>query len=78
MEKEFTPEMKARLKEWVSAAKSVDEIIALAKESGIELTPEKAEELLRNYDKFRELSDDDLDNVSGGDGYRKILSNVIN
>ena len=58
-------EMIAKLKE----AKSVEDVIAIAKEYGKELTIEQAQEI---YDKMKaaatgELSDDDLEAVAGGD-----------
>ena len=57
-------EMIAKLKE----AKSVEEIVAIAKEFGKEVTLEQAQELL---DRMKgaangELSDEDLDAVVGG------------
>ena len=55
-------ELIAKLKE----AKSADEILALAKESGIELDEEKAKELFSQLNASGELSDDDLDKVAGG------------
>ena len=54
-------ELIAKLKE----AKSADEILALAKESGIELDEEKAKELFSQLNASGELSDDDLDKVAG-------------
>ena len=46
-------------------AKSAEELLALAKENGIEMTEEQAKEL---YELLQsgELSDDDLDGVAGG------------
>ncbi len=52
----------AKLKE----AKSADEILVLAKESGVELDEEKAKELFSQLNATGELSDDDLDKVAGG------------
>ena len=57
-------EMIAKLKE----AKSAEDVIAIAKEHGKELTQEQAQEL---YDKLKaaeggELSDEDLEAVAGG------------
>ena len=53
--------------EKMKAAKSVEEIIAVAKEFGEELTKEKAAELLNSLGNVEgELSDDDLDAVAGG------------
>ena len=48
-------------------AKTVEELLALAKESGIELTEEKAKTYFaRLHPVAGELTDDELDNVSGG------------
>ena len=48
-------------------AKSVEELMALAKETGIELTEEDAKMYFEQFNsKKGELSDDELDNVSGG------------
>ena len=48
-------------------AKSVEELIALAKENGIELTEEEANTYLAQLNpKKGEISDDELDVVSGG------------
>ena len=56
-------EMIAKAKE----AKSVEELIALAKENGVELTEEEAKTYFEQLNaKKGELSDDELDNVSGG------------
>lgn len=60
MEKE---ELIAKLKE----VKSVDDILALAKENGIEITPEKAKELFDEIKSNGELTDDQLESVAGGD-----------
>ncbi len=51
MEKEFTPEMFQKFKEVISTANSAEEILALAKERGMELTLEKAQELFVKYHK---------------------------
>ena len=48
-------------------AKSVEELMALAKETGIELTEEDAKMYFEQFNaKKGELSDDELDVVSGG------------
>ncbi len=62
MENNFTPEQVEKAK----AAKSPEELLALAKESGAELTPEQADAYFERLNKQGELSDDELDNVSGG------------
>ncbi len=50
----------------LKGVKSVDDIIALAKENGIEITPDKAKELFERITASGEMSDDELDNVAGG------------
>ena len=52
--------------EKAKAAKSVEELLALAKEHNIELTAEQAKDV---FDKLRtgELPDDDLESVAGGE-----------
>ena len=47
-------------------AKSADELIAIAKENGVELSAEEAKNYFEQLNTSRELSDDELDNVSGG------------
>ena len=61
--KNLTPEMIEKAK----AAKSVDELLALAKENEIELTEEEAKAYFEQLNpKSGELSDEDLDSVAGG------------
>ena len=68
---------KEELIQKLQAAKSVDEIIAIAKENGIEITSEKAQELLDKLTvKDGELSDDMLDAVSGG-GFKDWLRGIF-
>ena len=52
--------------EKAKAAKSAEELLALAKENNIELTAEQAKDA---FDRLRtgELPDDDLESVSGGE-----------
>lgn len=59
---ELTKEMIEKAKE----AKTVEELVAFAKENGMELTFEEAEQCFTRMHKSGELSDDELDNVSGG------------
>ncbi len=54
-------EFLAKLKD----AKSADDILALAKENGVEMTPDKAKELFEQMS-GNELSDEQLENVAGG------------
>ena len=67
MDNKFTPELIEKAKE----AKTPEELFALAKENGVELTEESAAayfEIMKP--KAGELADDELNNVSGG-GCRK-------
>ena len=50
----------------LTEAKTAEELIAIAKEYGKELTKEQADEMLKPADTEGELSDDDLDSVAGG------------
>ena len=54
------------LLEKAKAAKSAGELLALAKNEGIELTAEQAAKAFAELNKTGELSDEELDNVSGG------------
>lgn len=47
-------------------AKSAEELLALAKEAGIELTAEQAKEKFDILHSEGELADEELDNVAGG------------
>ena len=47
-------------------AKSVEELLALARENNIELTEEQAKECYDRLKGIGELSDDELANVAGG------------
>ncbi len=47
-------------------AKSVDELLKLAKENKVELSKEKAQEIFSRLHREGELVDDELDSVSGG------------
>ena len=58
----FTPEQLAKAK----SAKSAEELLSLAKENGIEITEEEAGKYYAELHREGELSDDELDNVSGG------------
>ena len=60
----FTPEQLTKAK----AAKSAEELLALAKENGIELTEEEANKYFADFHKEGEIADSELDNVSGGCG----------
>ncbi len=60
----FTPEQITKAK----AAKSVEELLAIAKENGMELSEEEAKKFLAELNKEGEIANDELDNVSGGCG----------
>lgn len=50
-------------------AKTAEELLALAKENGIEMTEESAKAYFEQIHKTGELADEELDNVSGGGCY---------
>ncbi len=62
MENKITPELLEKAKQ----AKSPEELIALAKENGTEMTEESAKAYFDQLHKSGELADDELDNVAGG------------
>lgn len=64
MELNLTPE----LQQAAQTAKSAEELQAVAKEHGREVTLEQAREYYAQIHKTGELEDDELDNVSGGCG----------
>ncbi len=62
MENKLTPELLEKAK----LAKSAEELIALAKENGEQLTAEEANTYFAQLHKSGELADDELDQVAGG------------
>ena len=61
--KSLTPEMIEKAK----AAKSAEELLAIAKENGVEVTADEAKTYFAQLNpKAGELDDDELDNVAGG------------
>ena len=59
--------MNNELMEKAKQAKSAEELLAIAKENGIEATEEEAKQYFAQlHSATGELSDDELDNVSGG------------
>lgn len=52
--------------EKVKAAESAEEVLALAKEDGKELSMEEAQEIYRQLHNTGEISDDELEAVAGG------------
>lgn len=71
---ELNKELLAKAKE----AKTPEELLALAKENGIEMTAEEAQKIFAQlHSQSGELSDDELDNVAGGgchNGGRLVVS----
>ena len=61
----FTPEQLKKAK----GAKSAEELLALAKENDVELTENEAQKYFAELHKEGSLSDEELDNVSGGSCY---------
>ena len=62
MENKLTPELLEKAKQ----VETPEELAALAKENGIELTPESAKAYFDSLNKAGEISDDELDSVAGG------------
>ena len=54
------------LLEKAKAAKSAEELLAMAKAESVELTEEEAAKAFAELNKTGELSDEELDNVAGG------------
>lgn len=67
MENKFTQELFEKAKQ----AKSAEELLALAKENSLELTEDEAKEHFEQLNESGELSDEELENVSGGGCYYK-------
>lgn len=59
---QFTPELIAKAK----TAKSADELLSLAAENGVNLTPDEAKIYFEQFNTNKELADDELDFVVGG------------
>ena len=60
-------DLNEKLLEKAKEAKTVEELAAIAKENGIELTAEEAKNYFAKLNlKAGELADDELDNVAGG------------
>ncbi len=77
MENKITPELIAKAK----GAKSAQELIAIAKENGTELTKESAKAYFDQLHKTGELADDELDNVAGGgchNGDGRLITTIFN
>ena len=55
-----------KLLEKFKAAKSVEELVEMAKANGTEIAPDKAEELFAKLNAQGELSDEDLEKIAGG------------
>ena len=63
MENKFTPELIEKAK----SAKTPEELMALAKENGVELTEESAKAYFEQLNpKTGEVSDEELHNIAGG------------
>ena len=65
------------LLEKAKQAKTAEELLAMAKAENIELTEEQAAQAFAKMNKNCELSDEELDNVSGGCGGRTTCAGVI-
>ena len=62
MKNTLTPELLAKAKQ----VETPEELVALAKENGVELTAESAKAYFDQLHKDGELADDELDSVAGG------------
>ena len=67
--KNLTPELIAKAK----AAKSAEELLALAKENGVDLTEDESKTCFEQLHANTEISDDELEAVSGGGICQDIL-----
>ena len=54
------------LLEKLQSAKSVEELVEMAKAEGAEIAPDKAEELFAKLNAEGEISDEDIENIAGG------------
>lgn len=63
--------MNEEILEKARQAKSAEELIALAKENGEELSEEEAAAYFAQLNKSGELSDEELDSVAGGGCHKK-------
>ena len=63
MENKEMQEMLEKLK----AAKSVEELVEMAKAEGVEIPADKVEELFAKLNADGEISDDDVENIAGGE-----------
>ena len=61
----------SEMKSVAMQAKSVDELLKLAEEYGYEISKEEAEEIYAELNEEGELSDEELENVTGGSCYSK-------
>lgn len=64
--------MNEKLLQKAKTAESAEELAALAKEAGVELTAEEAQEHFARLHQTGELSDEELDNVAGGGCQTKV------
>ena len=64
-------ETSKELLEQAKKASSAEELLAFAKENGVELTKEEADAYFAQINKSGELSDEELDNVAGGGCHNK-------
>ena len=55
------------LLEKLKAAKSVEELVEMAKAEGVEIPADKVEELFAKLNADGEISDDDVENIAGGE-----------
>ena len=64
-------ELTSEMKSVAMQAKSVEELLKLAEEYGYEISKKEAEEIYAELNQKGELSDEELENVTGGSCYSK-------
>ena len=62
-------ELTSKMKSVAMQAKSVEELLKLAEAYGYEISKEEAEEIFAELNQAGELSDEELENVTGGSCY---------
>ena len=65
------------LMEKAKETKNPKELLALAKEADIEMSPQEAEENFALLNKKGELSDEELDNVAGGGRWQILHGGIL-
>ena len=70
-------ELTSEMKSVAMRAKSVEELLKLAEEYGYEISKEEAEEIYAELNQEGPLSDEELENVTGGSCYSSDSSGML-